>query len=142
MKPTEWNHLFQSTGYANDYSDILLHRRQNGNTLILDNLQISKLRIRNEIQLIAKRMTFCISIAGNRVVSHIPKFGDASKSRLGDAVVSHWRCIISFRDAHPPALTSTAPTVDAASLNYGIYHTYNFKEYATILLKICLNRSN
>jgi hypothetical protein len=29
-----------------------------------------------------------------RVVSHIPKFGDA--------VVSYWRCIISFRDAHPP----------------------------------------
>ncbi len=51
-----------------------------------------------------------------RVVSHIPKFGDASKSPSGDtasptgdaaslsgdAVVSHWRCIISFRDAHPP----------------------------------------
>jgi hypothetical protein len=51
-----------------------------------------------------------------RVVSQIPKFGDASKSPAGDtaspardaafpsgdAVVSHWRCIISFRDAHPP----------------------------------------
>jgi hypothetical protein len=36
------------------------------------------------------------------VVSHVPKFGDASKSPSGDAVVSHWRCIISFRDAHPP----------------------------------------
>jgi hypothetical protein len=50
-----------------------------------------------------------------RVVSHIPKFGDASKSSAGDtvspagdaaspsgdAVVSYWRCIISFRDAHP-----------------------------------------
>jgi len=50
-----------------------------------------------------------------RVVSHIPKFGDASKSPSentaspagdavslsGDVVVSHWRCIISFRDAHP-----------------------------------------
>jgi hypothetical protein len=49
-------------------------------------------------------------------VSHIPKFGDASKSPSGDtaspagdaaslsgdAVVAHWRCIISFRDAHPP----------------------------------------
>jgi hypothetical protein len=49
-----------------------------------------------------------------RVVSHIPKFGDASKSPVGDtaspagdatspsgdAVVSHWRCIIFFRDAH------------------------------------------
>jgi hypothetical protein len=53
---------------------------------------------------------------GKRVVSHIPKFGDASKSPVGDtaspagdaaspsgdAVVSRWRCIISFRDAHPP----------------------------------------
>jgi hypothetical protein len=43
------------------------------------------------------------------VVSHIRKFGDASKSlegdtapAAGDSVVSHWRCIISFRDAHPP----------------------------------------
>ncbi len=50
------------------------------------------------------------------IVSHIPKFGDASKSPSGDttspagdaaslsrdAVVSHWRPIISFRDAHPP----------------------------------------
>jgi hypothetical protein len=49
-------------------------------------------------------------------VSHIPKFGDASKSPAGhtaspageaaspseEAVVSHWRCIIYFRDAHPP----------------------------------------
>jgi len=46
-------------------------------------------------------------------VSYIPKFGDASKSPVGDAaspaaspsgdaVISHWRCIISFRDAHPP----------------------------------------
>jgi hypothetical protein len=48
-------------------------------------------------------------------VSHIPKFGDASKSPVGDTasaagdaaspsgdtVVFHWRCIISFRDAHP-----------------------------------------
>ncbi len=52
----------------------------------------------------------------NGVVSHIPKFGDASKSPVGDtvspagdapcpsgdAVVYQWRCIISFRDAHPP----------------------------------------
>jgi hypothetical protein len=45
----------------------------------------------------------------DRVVSHIPKFGDARKSPAGDAaspsgdaVVSHWRCIISFRDTHPP----------------------------------------
>ncbi len=51
-----------------------------------------------------------------RVVSHIQKFGDASKSPVGDTaspagdaasssgdtVVSHWRCIISFQDAHPP----------------------------------------
>ncbi len=51
-----------------------------------------------------------------RVVSHIPKFGDASKSPVRDtaspagdaaspsedAVVSHWRCISYFRDAHPP----------------------------------------
>jgi hypothetical protein len=29
---------------------------------------------------------------------------DASKSPTGDAVLSHWRCIISFRDAHPPHL--------------------------------------
>ncbi len=49
-------------------------------------------------------------------MSHIQKFGDARKSPVGDtgspagdaaspsrnAVVSHWRCIISFRDAHPP----------------------------------------
>ncbi len=35
------------------------------------------------------------------VVPHIPKFRDASKSPAGDAIVSHWRCIISFRDAHP-----------------------------------------
>jgi hypothetical protein len=42
-------------------------------------------------------------------MSHIPNFGDASKSPAGDAaslsgdaVVSHWICIISFRDAHPP----------------------------------------
>jgi hypothetical protein len=47
-------------------------------------------------------------------VSHIPNFGNASKSPAGDtassagdaaspsgdAVVSHWRCIISFRDEH------------------------------------------
>jgi hypothetical protein len=32
-------------------------------------------------------------MADKRIVSHIPKFGDA--------VVSHWRCIISVRDAHP-----------------------------------------
>jgi hypothetical protein len=51
-----------------------------------------------------------------RVVSHIPKFGDASKSPAGDtaspsgdAVVSHWRCIISFRDAHPPQETPHLP---------------------------------
>jgi hypothetical protein len=51
-----------------------------------------------------------------RVVSHIPKFGDASKSPVEDtaspagdaaspsedAVVSHWRCISYFRDTHPP----------------------------------------
>jgi hypothetical protein len=50
------------------------------------------------------------------VVSHIPKFGDASKSPVRDtaspvgdaaspsedAVVSHWRCISYFRDTHPP----------------------------------------
>jgi hypothetical protein len=49
-------------------------------------------------------------------VSHILKFGDLSKSPVrdaasptgdmaslsGDAVVSHWRFMISFRDAHPP----------------------------------------
>ncbi len=49
-------------------------------------------------------------------MSHIPKFGDTSKSPAGDtaspagdqaspsgdAVVSYWRCIIPFRDAHPP----------------------------------------
>jgi len=39
-------------------------------------------------------------------VSHIPK--------LGDAIVSHWRCIIAFRDVHP-VLTSTSPAGDAAS---------------------------
>ncbi len=58
-----------------------------------------------------------------RVVSHIPKFGDASKflsgdtastagdatSLSGDAIVSHWRCIISFRDAHPPHLHPHLP---------------------------------
>jgi hypothetical protein len=33
-------------------------------------------------------------------VSHIPKFKNTSKSPSGDAVVSHWGCIISFRDAH------------------------------------------
>jgi len=51
-----------------------------------------------------------------RVVSHIPRFGDASQSPSGDtvspvggaaslsgdAIVSHWRCTVSFRDAHPP----------------------------------------
>ncbi len=50
-----------------------------------------------------------------RVVSHIQKFGDVSKSPVGDTaslaghavslsgdvVVFHWRRIISFRDAHP-----------------------------------------
>jgi hypothetical protein len=60
------------------------------------------------------RENFCFVYLG--VVSHIPKFGDASKSPAGDttslagdaaspsgdAVVSHWRFIISFRDAHPP----------------------------------------
>ncbi len=54
---------------------------------------------------------FAVSIE-LREVSHIPKFGDASKSPVGDtaspagdaaspsedAVVSHWRCIISFRE--------------------------------------------
>ncbi len=68
-----------------------------------------------------------------RVVSHIPKFGDASKSPAGDtaspvgdaaspsddAVVSHWRYIISFRDA----LTSTSPAGDAASPNCEICDT-------------------
>jgi hypothetical protein len=58
-----------------------------------------------------------------RVVSHIPKFGDASKSPSADtacpagdaaslsedAIVSHWRYIISFRDAHPPRLHPHLP---------------------------------
>jgi len=34
------------------------------------------------------------------VMSHIPKFENASKSLVRDVVVSLWRCIISFRDAH------------------------------------------
>ncbi len=38
----------------------------------------------------------------NRLVSHIPKLGDASKIPAGDAVVFQWRCIIFFRDAYPP----------------------------------------
>ncbi len=37
-----------------------------------------------------------------KLVSHIPKFVDTNKSPAGDAVVSRGRCIISFRDAHPP----------------------------------------
>jgi hypothetical protein len=49
----------------------------------------------------SKHSYTCIQ-STKRVVSYIPKFGDASKSPVGDAVVSHWRCIISFRDAHPP----------------------------------------
>jgi hypothetical protein len=36
-------------------------------------------------------------------VSYIPKFGDAA-SLSGDAIVSHWRSIISFIDALPPHL--------------------------------------
>ncbi len=37
-----------------------------------------------------------------RVVSHIQDFGDATTSPAGDAVIHHWRCKISFRDAHAP----------------------------------------
>jgi hypothetical protein len=52
-------------------------------------------------------------------VSHILKFGDASKSPARDvvspsidAVVSHWSCIISFRDAHPPHSRERCDTAD------------------------------
>jgi hypothetical protein len=54
---------------------------------------------------------------------HKTPAGDAV-SPSGDAVVSHWRCIISFRDAHPPAITSTSPARDVfASPNCGICDT-------------------
>jgi hypothetical protein len=63
-------------------------------------------------QFCSSRLVLWITLLYNRdvleqiwriwVVLHIPKFGDASKSPAGDAVGSHSRCIISFRDAHPP----------------------------------------
>jgi hypothetical protein len=70
-------------------------------------------------------------------VSHIPNFREASESpassagdaasHSGDAIVSHWRCIISFRDAHPPhppAGESAFPAIDViASPNCGICDT-------------------
>jgi hypothetical protein len=37
-------------------------------------------------------------------VSHIQKFGDASKSLAGYVGISHRTRIISFRDAHPDLL--------------------------------------
>jgi hypothetical protein len=58
-----------------------------------------------------------------RVVSHIPKFGDVSKSPAGDAVVSHWRCIISFKDAHLPQETPHLPREMCSHLRIAGYVT-------------------
>jgi hypothetical protein len=35
-------------------------------------------------------------------VSYIQNFGDLQDLSTGDAVICHWGCIISFRDAYSP----------------------------------------
>ncbi len=77
-------------------------------------LKMLKFAIEGRNQLISVNLNKRLLDRG--VVSHIAKFGDASKSPArdaaslsGDAVVSHRRCIISFRDAHPPHLHPHLP---------------------------------
>jgi hypothetical protein len=81
------------------------------------------------------------------VVSHIPKFGDASKSPAGDtaspardaaspsgdAVVSHWRCIISFRDAHAPHSHSHLPQ-ETPHLPREMWSHLQIAGYVTLLI--------
>ncbi len=84
-------------------------------------------------------------------MSHIPKFGDASKSPAGDtvslagdaafpsgdAVVSHWRCIKSFRDAHPAHSHPYLPQ-ETPHLPREMYSHLQIAGYVTLLFIVDL----